>query len=146
MACRIYLKSLETDANGTTNVYAQSVKTSGTPGSQTYNDDVVLQSDVTFEGTTVSFNEDLDAATAGQQGATVNAATTNLGNASDDEVGGSQALKSLDGALVRRWRTITRSTFRALFKAGYRLVDYDLPGARKYRDYGSYILEKKKGG
>jgi len=56
-----------------------------------------------------------------------------------------QALKSHDVALVRRWRTMTRTTFRALFKAGYRLVDYDLPAARQYRDYGSYILEKKGG-
>jgi len=54
-----------------------------------------------------------------------------------------QSLKPLDRPLVQRWRTITRRAFRALFGAGYRLVDYDLPPARPYRDYGSYILEKR---
>ena len=54
-----------------------------------------------------------------------------------------QGLKASDLALVKRWRSVTREAFEHYFKSGYRVVDYELPGAAKYARYGSYILEKQ---
>ena len=54
-----------------------------------------------------------------------------------------QALKSRDPELVKRWRQVTRLAFRRYFRAGYRLVDYDLPPGRRFRDVGSYILVRE---
>ena len=54
-----------------------------------------------------------------------------------------QALKNVDRNLVRRWRGLTRRAFQHCLRAGYRVVDYDLPAARRYRDYGSYILQRE---
>ena len=56
-----------------------------------------------------------------------------------------QQLKSADLALVKRWRMVTRETFEHYLKAGYRVVDYDLPRPAKYERYGSYILEREAG-
>lgn len=53
-----------------------------------------------------------------------------------------QTLKRTDRGLVRRWRDLTRRVFQRGLRAGYRVVDYDLPAARRYRDYGSYILQR----
>jgi predicted GNAT superfamily acetyltransferase len=55
-----------------------------------------------------------------------------------------QTLKAADRSLVRRWREVTRGVFRDRLRAGYRVVDYDLPRARRYRDYGCYILERQE--
>ncbi len=52
-----------------------------------------------------------------------------------------QTLKAVNPALVKRWRLLTREVFQKCFKAGYRVVDFDLPPGRRLARYGSYILQ-----
>jgi len=57
-----------------------------------------------------------------------------------------QAMKEENLALVKRWRGVIRKVFRTCFRAGYRVVDYDLPESRRLAKYGSYILGKQARG
>ncbi len=53
------------------------------------------------------------------------------------------AIKRVDAGLVRRWRAETRRGLRHYLRAGFAVVDYDLPGAPRYRSVGSYVLERR---
>lgn len=55
------------------------------------------------------------------------------------------AIKRADPGLLRRWRTETRRGLRHYLRAGFTVVDYDLPGASRYRAVGSYILDRRDG-
>ena len=87
------------NASDSTRINARTVTTTG---DQTYNDDVALGTTVTFAGANISFNENLDAVTAGGRGESAIVAATGkgkFGDAADDAVGGTNALGTLTTTL-----------------------------------------------
>ncbi|HBY79869.1 MAG TPA: hypothetical protein DEG47_23335, partial [Cyanobacteria bacterium UBA11148] len=82
------LNNLIIDANGTTYINTNQVKTQG---NQSYNNAVVLETDTTITGNNVTFDSTVDATTPGGQSLTVNASDTTF----NGSVGNTAALNSL---------------------------------------------------
>ena len=85
------LSSLTTDAAGDTQINGGSVDTTGT---QAYNDDVTLGANTVLTGTTVSFGDTVDAATAAMQSLQVSGDAV-FGDSAGDVVGSNAELSSL---------------------------------------------------